>query len=135
MKICRRDRWEASSRVVSAREGRASQERRETDVLHLLLLSFRKVEHLARVLEQNGTLSFGLRNVESARVDGHLELAAFLDDSIRLPTEDHTPHDTRVVERSSKNLDDPDRVDVEVGDVAGHDGEGRLGDERREEDF
>lgn len=89
----------------------------------MFFLSSRKVEHLVCVFDEDGTLGFGLRNVECGGEDGDFGFGDFFDDALWFPTEYHALYDTAAGEVSSHDFDDADVVHVEVLWVVWHDDE------------
>ncbi|KAB8772380.1 hypothetical protein FH972_026669 [Carpinus fangiana] len=103
--------------------------------LKLRLLALGEVEHLLGVVQQDGALGFGLRDVDRAGEDADLGLGGLLDGAGGLAAKDHAAHDARLLERAAHDLDDTDVVDVEAGRVLGQDGEHGLGDHGGEQVF
>ena len=60
-------------------KGGGSEGSEETHLLELLLLAASEVQHLIRVLEENGALCFCLRDIDAGGVDGDLGILDLLD--------------------------------------------------------
>ena len=99
------------------------------DLFQVLFFAAGKVEHFVCAFDEDGALGFGLGNVECRGEDGDLGFGDFFDDALGFATEYHALDDTAAGEISAHDFDDADVVDVEVGGVVGHDGEGGFCDE------
>ena len=98
----------------------------------MFLLASGKVEHFVGAFDEDGTLGFGLGDVERGREDGDFGFGDFFDDALWFATEYHALYDTAAGEASSHDFDDAHVVHVEVFWVFGHDGQCSFCDERRQ---
>jgi len=107
-------------------------EESEVDLFHVFLLSSGKVEHFVGALDEDGTLGFGLGNVECGREDGDFGFGDFFDDAFRFSTEYHALYHAAAGEVSAHDFDDAYVVHVEVFWVLWHDGQCSFCDECRQ---
>lgn len=112
--------------------------------IKLFLFTLAEISEFLGGVEENSSLGFREGNVEGTSVNGDLGLGSILNNTyfscmsvavytikklnhtLWLTTKDHSSNDLGVVNGTTKNLDNADRVNVEVGRLLGHNLKSRL---------
>lgn len=82
-----------------------------------VLFSLAVVQQLRGVLDQHSALGLALDGVQWARKHGNPWLGNSGDGSLNSSLDNHAAHKMRVRNTATKDLDDTDIIDVELGDV------------------
>mmetsp|Transcript_27113 Transcript_27113/g.64020 ORF Transcript_27113/g.64020 Transcript_27113/m.64020 type:complete len:331 (-) Transcript_27113:683-1675(-) len=90
-------------------------------LIHALLLRFRVVHQLLRVLDQDVALGFGRREVNFGSEHNNLGLVHVLDGAFRIAHEHKPFHEERFMHRHAGDFADADVVNIELPDVLGQD--------------